>query len=159
MWALTIHFLKWKFQKLWCLITSYKIKINLFESQQIFERCFHQNFPAMQYLSVTCNINCISPMVRPTILQIKTPLSWCNWLPVCSLPVNSYTLRCQEVSTKGKIIEFELEICQLPDMDMVGKWSSLYGCLCLYSYIYHMCKLNSLRVHDHILMQVYVANV
>lgn len=32
----------------------------------------------------------------------------------------NYTLRCQEVSTKGKIIEFELEICQLPDMDMVG---------------------------------------
>ncbi|XP_065911722.1 maternal embryonic leucine zipper kinase-like [Dysidea avara] len=32
----------------------------------------------------------------------------------------NYSLRCQEVSSKGRTIQFELEICQFPDMDLVG---------------------------------------
>ena len=93
-------------------------------------------------------------------------LPYCHYSPLYFLIpyINSYNLRCQETSSKGKTIEFELEICQLPDMDMVGKWPCIHYrhhihsnnfCFNIQIIVIPLCKILIVIL----LMQVYVASV
>ena len=75
------------------------------------------NFKRKKYLNSICNTN--NPLRPALLLQGYSDLF--PVLHILSCVLCSYNLRCQEISSKGKAIEFELEICQLPDMDMVGK--------------------------------------